>query len=248
MPNLFDDFRMAEGYAVARPPVHPRVIERLPIKAPVGLAIDLGCGAGLSTAALAPLARHHVGIDPAEAMVKFASRRVPEASFAVAAGEALPFSSAQVDLISAAGSLNYVDIGLFFQEARRVLRPNGVIVIYDFSPGCAFRNDDSLEIWFDTFSRRYPWPAFNGRLLNPYIIAKLDSGFRLMSHENFAIPLLLTRQAYIDYMLTETNVAQAIQNGASHAEIEAWCAQTLEPVFNGPARDVVFKGYFACLG
>jgi SAM-dependent methyltransferase len=247
MPNPFDDFRVAEGYAIARPPVHPRVVERLAIQAPLDLAIDLGCGAGLSTAALAPIARRRVGFDPVEAMLKAARRRSPDASFAVAAAEEIPVASGQVDLISAAGSLNYVDLLRFFPEARRVLRPHGVIVIYDFSPGSVFRNDDSLAIWFDAFSRRYPWPAFNGRQLNPDILAKLSFGFRLVSHENFAIPLLLAQQAYIDYMLTETNVARAVQDGASHSEIEVWCSQTLEPVFGGTARDVVFKGYFACL-
>ena len=247
MSNLFDDFRMAEGYANARPPVHPRIIERLRFNAPVALALDLGCGAGLSTLALAPLAQHCLGIDPSEAMVKAARCRVPDASFSAASAEEIPVASRQVDLISAAGSLNYVDFDRFFAEARRILRPDGMIVVYDFSPGNSFAADDSLATWFTRFSGRYPWPAFNGHQLNPEVLGRLDPAFKLGDHENFVIPLTLTQQAYLDYMMTETNVAQAISNGQSNGGIRAWCTETLAPVFAGQPRDVLFKGYFACL-
>ena len=246
MSNLFNDSRMAEGYASARPPVHPCVVERVGIKEPVNLAVDAGCGAGLSTAALAPLAHHLVGFDSAESMVKAARRRVPDASFAVASAEAFPFASGQVDLIAAAGSLNYVELDQFFAEARRVLTPTGLLLVYDFSPGSSFAGDESLSSWFSEFSHRYPWPPFNGHLLSPGILAELASGFTLLVHENFEIPLRLAQQAYLAYMLTETNVAHAIENGTPHEEINAWCAKTLQPIFGHESRDVLFKGYFAC--
>jgi ubiquinone/menaquinone biosynthesis C-methylase UbiE len=247
MPNLFDDFAMAEGYAGARPPVHPRVIERLPIQHSVNLALDLGCGAGLSTAALAPLARHRLGFDPSEAMVKAARRRVPGAAFFVASAEEIPIASRQVDLIAAAGSLNYADLARFFPEASRILNTNGVLVVYDFSPGRSFTNQDSLTDWFNVFSQRYPWPAFNGHPLNPEILSRLDSGFTLRAHENFVIPIPLTHSAYLNYMMTETNVAEAISNGTPSDEIRAWCAATLAPIFGEQPREVLFHGYFACL-
>jgi SAM-dependent methyltransferase len=247
MSNLFDDLEMAEGYANARPPVHARVIERLGIRTPINLALDLGCGAGLSTAALAPLARYRLGLDPAEAMVKAARRRVPDASFFAASAEIIPIASQQVDLISAAGSLNYTDLDRFFPEARRILRPKGTLVVYDFSPGCSFANHDSLTDWFSDFSRRYPWPAFNGHQLNPEILSRLDSGFAAGAHEDFVIPLPLTQAAYLNYMMTETNVAEAIANGTPSDEIRAWCAATLAPVFGDQPREVLFHGYFACL-
>jgi ubiquinone/menaquinone biosynthesis C-methylase UbiE len=247
MPNLFDDLAMAEGYANTRPPVHPRVIQLLAIQKPVNLALDLGCGAGLSTAALQPVARQRLGLDPAEAMVKAARRRVPDATFFAASAEAIPIASGQVDLIAAAGSLNYADLDRFFPEARRILRPNGMLVVYDFSPGRCFANNDSLTSWFDTFSQRYPWPAFNGHQLNPEILSRLDSGLTPGAHEDFVIPLSLTVADYIEYMMTETNVAEAITNGSPSDEIRAWCAATLSPIFGDQPREVLFRGYFACL-
>jgi SAM-dependent methyltransferase len=247
MPDLFNDVRMAEGYASARPAVHPRVIERLPWKNVVDFALDLGCGAGMSTAALEPLARRRVGIDSSEAMVNAARRRVPDATFLVASAEVIPIVSGEIDLISAAGSLNYVDLPRFFKEAERILQPNGVIVVYDFSPGKSFSNDDSLDQWFQQFSLRYSWPVFNGHPLSPAILAQLRFGFELGAHENFAIPISMTQPSYVDYLMTETNVAEAIANGESSEEIRRWCCQSLAPILGDQPREVLFNGYFACL-
>ena len=53
--------------------------------------------------------------------------------------------------------------------------------------------------------------------------------------------------AYLNYALTETNVAYAVQNGMAEAQIRAWCEATLAPVFRARPREVLFQGYFACL-
>jgi len=247
MPNLFDDLAMAEGYASARPPVHPRILARLPIHTAVHRALDLGCGAGLSTAALAPLARHRLGLDPAEAMVKAAHRLVPDATFFVASAEEIPLAARTVDLVSAAGSLNYADLARLFPEVRRVLRPNGMLVVYDFSPGRSFAGNHSLSEWFNAFSHRYPWPAFNGHPLSPEILSRLDSGFTMGAHENFVVPIPMSHAAYLNYMMTETNVAEAILYGTPSGEIRNWCSATLAPIFQERSQEVLFPGYFACL-
>jgi hypothetical protein len=69
----------------------------------------------------------------------------------------------------------------------------------------------------------------------------------LRRNEEFEIGLTLSPEAYLEYVLTETNVAQAIHNGTPAAQIRAWCAATLAPVFEGASREVRFPGYFACL-
>ena len=56
-----------------------------------------------------------------------------------------------------------------------------------------------------------------------------------------------SNRANLDYVLTETNVAAAVRQGAVRSEIRTWCAETLAPVWNGKPRDVLFHGYFACL-
>ncbi|MEJ7607546.1 MAG: methyltransferase domain-containing protein [Bryobacteraceae bacterium] len=129
--NPFGTNDMAAGYAVSRPPVHSRVLEqvRLLWKSPVRRALDIGCGAGLSTKALTGIADHCIGLEPAEAMLRWTATVAPQASFLVGAAETIPLRARSIDLITAAGSLNYVNLDLFFPEARRVLTPRGSLIV-----------------------------------------------------------------------------------------------------------------------
>jgi ubiquinone/menaquinone biosynthesis C-methylase UbiE len=249
--NLFDSPSMAAGYANARPAVHPHIIRRLQelleLKSPLPQALDVGCGAGLSTQALQAIARQCVGIDPSEAMIACARQLTPSASFLVGCAEALPVSTASTDLITAAGSLNYADLNRFFPEALRVLQPRGWLVVYDFSQGRSFRHSPKLDEWFARFLARYPMPPDPGRELSPEILGSMNSGFRLLKQAEFEVALEMSPESYLRYILTETNVAQAVSSGTGEEGVRAWCAATLEPVFGGKPQAVSFTGYLACL-
>ena len=251
MDTLFSSADMAQGYAKSRPAVHPhvmsRIVSHLNIQTPVHRALDVGCGAGLSTRVLEGIAQQCYGIDPVEAMVKSAPQVAPHASFAVAAAEVLPFSSSSIHLITAAGSLNYANLDLFVPEAIRVLAPGCMLVVYDFSQGKSFRNSDVLLTWFNEFRQRYPAPPNGALTLNPDLIQSLDSGFQTEGDELFQVGLTLSKEAYVDYMMTETNVAYAIANGASLDQVTTWCNASLEPVFAGSAQEVLFNGYIVYL-
>jgi SAM-dependent methyltransferase len=251
MANSFDTDHMAAGYATSRPAVHSRVIEQVHKQlgrlGPFARALDVGCGAGVSTRALTGFATCCIGLEPAEAMLKWASTIAPSAEFFIGTAEAIPLCDRAVDLITAAGSLNYANLDLFFPEAARVLMPHGVLVVYDFSPGRSFGNATSLDEWFSSFRSRYPPAPDEARKLSPDILAELRTGFRMHIHQQFEIGISLTPDVYLDYVMTETNVAAAVRNGLPYSEIRSWCAATLAPVWNSSEREVLFRGYFACM-
>lgn len=251
MPNPFSDTTMAAGYAAARPPVHARVLalshEWLGGRR-VRRASDLGCGAGLSTRPLLDMAHLVVGFDPAEAMVQVARTVCPGARFLAAGGEAIPLPDASVDLLAAAGSLNYArDLDAVWPEAARVLTRDGIFAVYDFSPGRRFENTDALDQWFTAFTTRHPYPASQAIPLSPEILRTRATHFAVVRAETFALALPLTHEFYLSYMLTETNVQAAVQVGTPLAEIREWCDATLAPVFAGRTQPVVFTGYLAHL-
>lgn len=228
----FSGAAMASGYAKWRPPVHPLVIDAArPYIGDCAVGLDVGCGAGLSTNALKRVARVCIGIDPVESMVRAAG----DGFYAVAAAEHIPLRTASVDLLSAAGSLNYADLERFFPEALRVLAPGGMLLVYDFSAG-------RLDNWLDEFQRRYPPPAGSARALDPDILRDLARGFRLIHAENFEYAVPMTPDFYLEYILTETSVSHAVQRGASPESIRKWCAESLS-FFQRP-RDILFAGYF----
>jgi len=251
MANPFGSERVAAGYATSRPPVHPRILDRifsqLRWQEPPRRGLDVGCGAGVSTKALAGYATVCVGMDPAEAMLTWASATAHSARFVAGAAEAIPFREGAFDIVTAAGSLNYADPDRFFPEAARVLAASGVLAVYDFGPGISFKDGPGLEEWFASFAARYPAPPHEARELNPEILAGMSRGFRVLLQERFEIGITLQPGFYLDYMMTETNVAAAARRGVSYEEIESWCAETLDPVWRGRRREVLFRGYLVCM-
>ena len=219
MEPLYASPTLAAGYARSRPAVHPLVLERvrrrLGLSERMGCAVDVGCGAGLSTRPLAALARTALGIEPLEPMLAWTREVAPGSHFAVGRAEELPIASGAVDLMTAAGSLNYADLSRFFPEARRVLRPGGTLVVYDFSQGKRMADSPDLEAWFAAFRERYPLRPSSGRPLSPETLAPLAQRFRPVGHEYFEEPLLLDPAFYVDYAMTETNVAAAVRAGAT---------------------------------
>jgi SAM-dependent methyltransferase len=251
MGNPFATDAMAAGYAADRPPIHARIIEHmrddLSALTPVGFAVDVGCGAGLSTRPLERLARRRVGVEPVAAMLRAARGGDPDASFFVGAAEHLPVASASADLVTAAGSLNFTRLPDALREIHRVLRPTGVLAAYDFATAHSSADGAALDAWYADFVTRYPKPPSEAIPLDPDRLAAASPSFRLVARTSLRLPLAMTADAYVRYMLTETNVAAAVRGGTPLDDIRTWCRATLPDVFGGRARDVVFTGYIAYL-
>jgi ubiquinone/menaquinone biosynthesis C-methylase UbiE len=186
---------LAEGYAKARPPLHERIVRRIGV--PARSVLDVGCGAGLSTRPL--IADRVVGIDPFGGMVRWGPRTARSATFAVARAEALPFCDGNFDLITAAGSLNYADPARAFPELRRVLTPDGTLVVYDFSQ--------------DNFA--YHRPPDGAIPLDPEILRDLADGFRVARSERFTFTIEMDRDGYEAYLRTEIDHPPPVERGAT---------------------------------
>jgi ubiquinone/menaquinone biosynthesis C-methylase UbiE len=242
---------MAAGYAQHRPPVHERVFELLEVRTgrlQVGRALDLGCGAGLSTRVLQARASEVIGLDPSPSMACWAKKFVPGAEFVVGVAEAIPLGNETVEFVTAAGSLNYADPGNFFRETARVLKKEGRLLVYDFEPGRSFRDAPGLDAFFEEFTARYPWPAGDALEIRPETLGTLSDDFELDWQQRFQIPLAMTLDEYVNYMMTETNVAAAIRRGEVRQDIREWCNRTLLTLWNEDAKEVLFHGYLARLG
>ena len=247
--NVYDSARMASGYAFSRPPVHPLIVARmredLRMERPVDRALDIGCGAGRSTAALEPLARFVVGLEPVQGMLAHRREVAPRASFVGARAEHLPFAAGSFDLVTAAGSLNYVDPGEFLPELGRVLAPDGVMVVYDFSAGRRLRVSRGLEDWYAEFERQFPPKP--GYEMDVRALDYAAAGLRLASYAEFEVAVPMTRRSYVDYAMSETGAELAVARGVTEAGLRAWCESTLAGVLGDAPRDVLFDACAACV-
>lgn len=114
-------------------------------------ALDLGCGIGRVTIALAPRVRSVTGLDISSRMIAEARRRcaaLPNVSLAVGSGRGLDgVADASLDLILAADVFPYfvqLDPTLaqtHLADSARVLREDGALLILNFS----YRGDPDLD-------------------------------------------------------------------------------------------------------
>jgi SAM-dependent methyltransferase len=247
MTSVYDSERLAAAYAYDRPPIHEQILRSARLGRPVDRALDVGCGAGLSTAALAPVARRVIGLEPISTMLALRRTVAPHASFVVGQAERLPFTARSFDLVTAAGSLNYTDLPSALAEIARVLTPDGTFLLYDFSVGRSSVSGDELAHWFDSFEQRFPWPPG----WQPFDVRELplgEYGLRLLDYTDIEIRLPMAFDPYLRYMLSEVNVDNAIALGACGAEeARDWCRETLEAVFADGEVTVVIPGYVATL-
>jgi ubiquinone/menaquinone biosynthesis C-methylase UbiE len=94
--------------------------------------LDIGCGEGANTRALAQLGAHMTGVDIAPTFIRYAQAEEERAPlsihYRVGDGMALPFESESFDFATAFMSLmDMPDQGKALWEAARVLRPGGFL-------------------------------------------------------------------------------------------------------------------------
>jgi ubiquinone/menaquinone biosynthesis C-methylase UbiE len=90
--------------------------------------VDIGCGTGISTRALARRVGTVIGIDPGKDMLEKARHvcaGLPNVRFVLAAAEATTLGDASVDVVVAAQAFHWFDHPAALKEFHRILRPGG---------------------------------------------------------------------------------------------------------------------------
>ena len=99
--------------------------------------VDIGTAAGHTALALAPGARHVLGLDPAEAMLRQARRLARERGInnlglAVAFADPLPCRDGSIDLVTCRlAAHHFPDLPGAIFEVERILRPGGRFLVVD---------------------------------------------------------------------------------------------------------------------
>ena len=119
-------------------------------------ALDVGCGVGLVDRHLSSAFELH-GVDVSPAMVDRARAANPEVEYAVSEERSLPHEDGAFDLAFAVCVLHHVEPAdrlSLLREMRRVVRPGGLVAVFEHNPlnpltrrvvrNCAF--DDGVEL------------------------------------------------------------------------------------------------------
>lgn len=139
--------------------------------------LDIGCGAGHSTAMIKNSGAAVVGVDAAEGLIGYASKTFDGVDFQVGALEELAFEDDRFDVVFAANSVQYAaDLGTALQELKRVCKPGGSIVAGLFGPPEAV----SYKPVLDALGQFMPKPPPGSKPGGPFRLSApgaLEEGF-----------------------------------------------------------------------
>ncbi len=244
LPNYFTSAEVAARYAEARPFFHAEVAERLRRFAGVerfGRALDVGCGSGQSSVALAGIAGQVIGIDASENMLRHATL-LPNIGYQVGSAEQLNFEAGEFDLVSAGSALHWFDQERFYAQCQQVLSPAGVLAVYNDHFTSHMENTPECTRWMRSrFAKRFPPPQRGMRDIDELRAA--ECGFAVAERSSFSHRVLFSREQLIRYLLTRSNTLAAIASGKEELQaIVAWLDRELTPIVpDGVTGTFIFK-------
>lgn len=209
----------AAQYARFRP-VYPaalvtRVLQDVP-NAASALVLDVGCGTGQLTAALAERVGRVIGIDVSAEQLGAATART-NVEYRVGSAHELPVEgSALADAVCIAQTMHWLDPALTFGECRRVLKPGGVLAVIGY-PVCALLNNDGADAALKRYHFEVLGPHWhpNRRLLDErYAFFDLaEHGFEHCATVEFDDDREMTLDEFIGYASTSSARATMIESG-----------------------------------
>ena len=236
--NPFGSELAALRYAKGRLDVHAefarRIVGGLGGRKP-SRTLDIGCGTGLSTRALAALGTV-VGIDISAPMLREAARS--RLRLARGRAERLPFPAASFDLVTMGSAFHWCEPGPLGAEFRRVLAAGGHLAVFDHCLLGRMEGEPRFSAWFEAYKNRFVRPP-----RHPAFDATREEGFVPVARERFEHVLVQSLDALVGYVTSQSNVLAAVTAGTiSMGDAEAEVRAGLAPFFRGGTASVAYRG------
>ena len=156
-------------------------------------------------------------------------------SYVAGQAEDLPLRSGALDLVTVSLAFHWLECERFLSEARRVLRRSGRVVIYDnfFAGRTENSESDGFGLWMrDIYWSKYPYPP---RFPVDFAPGEpVEPGFLCETRDEHQNTVEFTREKLVDYLVTQTNVIAAVEEGDEDIEeVRTWLLRELDPFFEG---------------
>jgi len=247
--NYFAHRSVAERYAAGRPNVHPAIVQRiaqLAGKDRFRSALDVGCGTGQSTRALAEISDRVVGIDSSGEMLAQVTPS-PGTHYQLASAESLPFSDSSFELVTVGLAFHWFDQERFLREARRVLHDDGYLVIYNSGVLGELEGESAFATWYQgVYLPRYPTPPRSQTSVSGDFVAPF--GFLNAATSELVQPVEMSQDQFLGYLLTQSNIIAAVELGTESLEtVAAMLREATAPFFRNERRTLPFHADIALI-
>lgn len=193
-----------------------------------GRGLDVGCGAGHLSFALAPNLAHIVALDPSAGMLETvrnaaAAKGLTNIETKQGNAEALPFPDATFCFAATRYSAHHwVELGQAMTEMRRVVRPGGYILIIDVeAPQNAL-----VDTHFQTLELLRDRSHVRNRSDDEWKRHFQNAGFELLEHSLWPVRLDFT--TWVTRMLTPPEKISMIRTLQSETPLEVREALAIE--------------------
>ena len=182
MHSTFNDHfaPVSTHYACFRPTYPEALFVWLAATVPAReLAWDCAAGSGQATLDLARHFTRVIATDASRAQIDTAPR-CPNVEYRITPAEASGLPAATADLITVAQALHWFDLDRFFAEARRVLKPDGILAVWTY--GVLAVDDARVDTRIQTFYRETVGPYW------PPERRHVESGYRTLPFPFHEVP------------------------------------------------------------
>ena len=218
--RLFEELLHAQLYAKYRPTYPKDLLNRIcrflrasgsPQHASAAeerydLAVDVACGSGQSTFFLASKFRRCIGVDVSKRQVEFARKKAQEkgatrdVEFVVGSASQIPLEPAVADLVGCAQAWHWFEQpGSFYDEAKRVLKPGGVLAVYGYG-NMILENKESNDLVSDFYWKTlHPYKHANRRHIDE-LYREVVLPFERTERHDFSMGVSMTLPQVIGYL------------------------------------------------
>ena len=222
------------GYAQARP-TYPEAFYRLVAENAPAREAAWDCATGNGQAAIG-LARHFARVEATDASAQQVAHALPapNVSYSVQPAESTRFAPSSFDAVCVAQALHWFDIERFYAEAKRVLRPNGVlaVVAYGWSTVSPEFDAQLQRLVIDPIAPL--WPPQNQLIMNGY--RDLAFPFERIATPQLRIEVRWSFDRMVEYLATWTATRRMLERDpafldrARPALVAAWGAEPMRAV------------------
>ncbi|BAQ64717.1 class I SAM-dependent methyltransferase [Geminocystis sp. NIES-3709] len=147
--------------------------------------LDLCCGAGQTTKFLVAYSQQVTGLDISSIALEKAKKNVPQAKFVEGFAQKMPFSDNYFDIVHSSVALHEMttaELEEIFQEAYRVLKPQGIFTFIDLHKPQNLLFIPGLTLFMWLFETETAWQLLKTDLANKLS----DTGFSILKNQFYA--------------------------------------------------------------